>query len=832
MLEDLIRRWKADPEMQANIAAWEIVPARTPRWAGIPAELHPDIKRALERIGVQALYSHQAQVWEHIRRGEHVALASGTASGKTLAYNLPVLDQLFRQPESRALYLFPTKALAQDQLNSLKALLPPARQSGFVRVYDGDTPRGARVAIRNSSRILLTNPDMLHIGILPRHAAWEAFFTNLRFVVLDEMHVYRGVFGSHVANLLRRLKRIAHFYGAQPQFILTSATIGNPQSLAERLIEALVTLIDQDGSARGEKHFILYNPPLIDPELGLRASLLGEAAQLAADLVSSGLQTLLFGRSRRSVELLLRQLREIIPLPDESIRAYRSGYLPRRRRAIEAQLRSGAARVVATTNALELGLDIGSVEATVQAGYPGSIAATWQQAGRAGRGEAPSLSVLVTASTPGEQYLARHPEYFFGRSPEQALINPDNLLILFQHLQCAAFELPFKHGEHFGGLNAAQVAELLDLLTENGKVRRSKEKYFWIDATHPAAEVSLRSASAQAVMLLNRQSEALIGHVERDAALWMVHPGAIYLHEGEIYRVETLDLEAARAWLEPDQSAYYTRPRREATLELLHQHHQSNVPGGRKVHGDIKVTTQVTGYHQISWETGERLGTFEVELPPSELVTHGYWITLDEAAIEPLRQAGLWRSDRNDYGPDWEQIRRTVLTRDGRRCQVCSVGAGRGRLHVHHKIPFRAFDRPAEANRLSNLVTLCPACHQRAESTVRIRSGLSGLAYALGHLAPLLLMCDPTDLGVHADPRSPIGEGDAVIAIYEMIPGGVGFSQHLFDQHNALIARAWEVIANCPCADGCPSCVGAAGENGAGAKAETLALLKQLAAPG
>ena len=848
-LNSLLSHWRSDPSIGGNITAWETVPARSASYAPFPDDLHNELAQSIRCSGINALYTHQKEAWEHIRAGRHVALATDTASGKTLAYNLPVLDFLLRSPEGRTLYLFPTKALAQDQLSVIRQLLPAnGDQANRISpaTYDGDTSQSARAVIRANSRLIISNPDMLHIGILPRHTSWSDFFSGLRFVVIDEMHIYRGVFGSHVTNVIRRLKRVARFYGAEPQFVLTSATIGNPTELAESLIEAPVALIDKDASARGPKHFIIYNPPIVDPDLGLRASMLAESVRLAKDLLAYDLQTIIFGRTRRTVEVILRYLRPSpappqprLRRPAESegdteaskvVRAYRSGYLPEHRREIERGLRDGRVRTVVATTALELGIDIGGMEATIQAGYPGTIAGTWQQAGRAGRGREPSLSVLVASPSPSDQFLARHPTYFFRRSPEHALINPDNLLILLKHIQCAAFELPFGSREVFGNFTPTQVAEILNILHQNGELHKSKGQFFWMGDRYPSAEISLRSASAKPVLLKsNSDSRTTIGEVDSEAASWMVHPGAIYLHEGETFLVEDLDLENRCASLQPVDVDYFTRPRRDTEIQLLELGAEQAIPGGYKAHGDLAVISQVSGFHMIRWDSHEKLGFHELELPPNELLTAGYWLTLSDEIVTQLRSEGMWNSDRNDYGPHWAKQRQAALARDEYVCQVCGVAEGHISYHIHHKIPFKAFETPQEANRLSNLITVCPACHQRVESAVRIRSGLSGLAYALSHLAPLFLMCDTRDLGVHSDPQSALAEGKPVVVIYEMIPAGIGFSQRLYDCHDDLIIHARELIGTCECSDGCPSCVGPGGEGGSGGKAETLAILACLA---
>ena len=864
-LSELLDIWRDTPAIAQNIAAWRTIPARAAQTASFPADLHPVLIQALRRQGIEALYTHQAAAWAQIQAGQHPVIVTGTASGKTLCYNLPVLHHLLTDVEARALYLFPTKALAHDQAHQLTTIIPPAAPSPIpIAAYDGDTPTSARPGIRAQARLILSNPDMLHTAILPHHTRWSDFLVHLRFVVLDEMHVYRGVFGSHVANVLRRLKRVAKFYGASPQFILTSATIANPTELAERLIEESVTLVDNNGAAAGPKHFLIYNPPLVNLELGARRSAMQEGLRLAQELLQHDVQTIVFARARRTVELLLRYMRENVydpftptstetdptslsealpageflpaakstPAKNQTIRAYRSGYLPRQRREIEQGLRQGQVRAVVATSALELGVDIGGMGAAVLVGYPGTIAGTWQQAGRAGRQTEAALAVLVVSANPLEQFLAHHPAYFFDRPPEQALINPDNLLILLQHVRCAAFELPFQMGEQFGQIAADQLAEILQFLHQEDELHLSGSTYFWLADQYPAEQVSLRSASPHTVRLEMIQGDnvpwATIGEVDQASAPWMVHPEAIYLHEGQTFVVEALDLARHVARLRTAQVDYYTEPQQETSVQLVSQLDRAAVNGGVKYHGEIIVTTQVVGYQMMRWFTQERLGQGQVDLPPNDLHTTGYWFTLAPEVVARLREQGLWSGDPNDYGPNWPAQRNRARARDHYRCRMCGAPE-QGREHdVHHQIPFRRFDSYQQANQLTNLITLCRSCHRRAETVVRARSGLSGLATALGHLAPLFLMCDPHDIGIHADPDLPLARKQPGVVIYDMIPAGIGFSQRLFELHVTLVQQTYQLVAACPCSAGCPSCVGSAGEEGVGGKQETLAILAAL----
>jgi len=854
-IASLLDFWKRDADTVPNLVAWKTFPSRPAQTHPFPADLPDTVKQTLIAGGIHSLYSHQLEAWTHSRNHENIILSTGTASGKTLAYNLPVISGLVTNPNARALYLFPTKALTQDQLSSLGNLKLETRNLSAA-IYDGDTPQKDRSAIRMNARIVLSNPDMLHTGILPHHTNWLEFFSNLKFVVIDETHTYRGVFGSHVANVIRRLKRVVSFYGATPQFILASATIGNPKELGEKLIEEPVRLIDNDGSARGPRHFIIYNPPLTDKALGLRKSSLLESVRLARDLLTSNVQTVVFARSRRSVEIILSYLQgditpdssiesPLIPyveLPDPRsiVRGYRSGYLPTQRREIEKGLREGTIKTVIATNALELGIDIGGLGAAILVGYPGTVASARQQAGRAGRGLESAVALMVTSANPIDQFLAHHPEYFFERSPEQALINPDHLLILLGHLRCATFELPFHKGESFGSLSGETIDEYLQFLVENNQAHESQDKVFWMADQYPAANISLRSASSQGVVLQTTTEDRpiIIGTVDGESALWMVHPGAIYLHEAQQYFVQDLNLEDHIARLKPIESDYYTEPIRGTKVTVLSENDQDSFllsgaersqSAGDKKWGELQVTTQVTGFRKRRWYTHDNLGEEALDLPPTDLQTTGYWVSLSEETVTRLREAGAWTNDPNDYGPDWKRIREQVRKRDEYKCQVCGTPESTRQHEVHHKVPFRAFTLREEANRLENLSTLCPSCHKQVEANVRMRSGLAGLAYVLGNLAPLFLMCDSGDLGTHIEPVENQNFGGPTVVLYDSVPAGIGFSEKLFEMHDELISRAFELVSECACVDGCPSCVGPGGENGYGGKQEALAILKELA---
>ena len=824
-LSTFLTGWKTDPSIGPNIFSWKVIPSRLSQFEELPDQLDPKLKSHLNSQGIKALYRHQSQAWDKITNGENIALVTGTSSGKTLAYNLPILQGLLKNSSRRALFVYPTKALAHDQLAVLEAF-----SAVPANAYDGDTPQHHRSSIRKSSQILITNPDMVHVGVLPYHTNWQLFFSNLAYIVLDEMHTYRGVFGSHVANVIRRLNRIAKHYGSAPQYILTSATIGNPQQLAETLIDQPVSLIEEDFSARGEKHFLIYNPPVINQTFGLRASMQSECVRLVSDLISNQFQTILFGRSRRSIEFMLSKLRARTTIDPSLIKSYRSGYLPAQRREIEAGLRTGTIQAVTATNALELGIDIGGLDAAILAGYPGSIAGTWQQAGRSGRTEQPSLSVLVASSNPLDQYLAHHPEYIFS-NPESALLDPNNLLILLDHLTCAAYEIPFSAGDTFGNLTDSLTSEFLEILLNLKKLYHSNGKYFWMSESYPAADISLRSSSSQKFLIQQKVAEnktITIGTIDYESAFWMVHPGAIYLHEGETYKVEKLDLIENCAILVSTSPDYYTEAERKTSFTVDNILQEGQISGGHKKVGEITIDSQVTGYKKINWRQYEIFGREVLDLPATKFSTTGYWLTLSLDLETKISAEGLWNSSPNTYGSNWESIREQILNKDENKCQICGKSGSIEPLHIHHKIPLRSFSSAAEANNLDNLISLCPRCHQRAESVVRINSGIRGLGYVLNNLAPLLLMCGPGDLGLHTDYQSPFADGRPIVLLYENIPGGIGYSKILFDKGEELLSKSYTLISKCPCLDGCPSCVGPGGEQGSGGKKQTLAILKSM----
>ena len=627
-----------DPsEYAGDITLDHVDPGRAAQFASLPSDLRPELVGALARRGIERLYSHQAEAYAAVRSGRHLCVVTPTASGKTLCYNLPVLQRLLEDPEKRALYLFPTKALAQDQLAELGALKSGLPIDVRVDTYDGDTPPGRRTAIREAGHIVMTNPDMLHTGLLPHHTRWRRLFSSLEFVVIDELHTYRGLFGSQVANVIRRLKRVCDFYGSHPTFICASATIRNPRELAQRLLEEEnIALVDRSGAPRGERRLVFYNPPLVNRELGIRRSSMLEARRIAAPWIRNAIQTIVFCRSRLQVEVMLSYLRQDLdPRLDSSrrVRGYRAGYLPLHRREIEAGLRSGEITGVVSTNALELGIDIGSLQCAVLVGYPGTIASTWQQLGRAGR-RSGSVGVFVASSSPLDQFIVRHPEYFLGTDPEEGLIDPDNLLLLAAHLQAGLFELPFLDGERLG---SADVQELLRVFEEDGAATRSAGRWFWSRQAFPAEEVHLRRILADNVVIIDTSQPRpqVIGEMDQFTAPVLLHEEAVYLHEGAQYHVDKLDWGEKKAYVRPVEVDYYTDALASVTVQVLDTFGGPDGDAITRSHGEVKITSLASMFKKIRFHTHENIGAGPIHLPEQTLHTTGYWITVDE---------GLWRS--------------------------------------------------------------------------------------------------------------------------------------------------------------------------------------------
>ena len=837
----ILERLRFDPAFMKNVTAWERLPAKAARYAEFPQALDPRLIAALRDLGTAPLYTHQAAAIEAALDGENVVVVTGTASGKTLCYNIPVLHSMLTDPQARALYLFPTKALAQDQAAALHSLLEKLGAAATipVRTYDGDTPTAQRRQIREDVRVLITNPDMLHTGILPHHPRWVSFFENLQWIVLDELHVYRGIFGSNVANLFRRLKRLTTFYGAQPKFVLTSATIANPKELAERIIEEEVRLIpaDLDGSPRAEKHIVLYRPPVIDPALGIRRAYTLESTKIAQRFLGEDVQTVVFARARRTTEVLLGYVRDAYEEAGgdpNAIRGYRGGYLPLERREIEKGLREGNVRGVVATNALELGVDIGQLGLAVLAGYPGTIASLWQQAGRAGRRNEVSAAILVASAAPLDQFVVSHPKYLFEGSPEHGLIHPDNMTILLRHLRCAVFELPMKQGESFG--NVTLVDEYLDYLVDEGQLHLSNGTYQWVADVYPAAGVSLRASSDDTIVIqrIDQGKPEVIGEVDRAAASIMLHEGAVYTHEGRTHIVLNLDWEKAIAEVETAAVDYYTDASENINLEVLEVYDSNEAQPARRAHGWVQITAQATTYRKVKRYTHETLGYGKIELPPRQFETSAYWLWIAPEMVKKLEEDGVLLAP-NDYGPSWAQARKASRVRDDHRCRQCGVKEFEGKEHsVHHLRPFREFGfDPAEnrhdrlANELDNLLTLCASCHQRAESARGARSALSGLAHALASIAPLYLMCDPRDLGSLTEIRSAETKGPT-ITLYDSVPEGLGLAERLYELHDQLLPGVLDLIHGCQCDDACPVCVGPVGPGGSEVKQLTVQLVEAI----
>jgi DEAD/DEAH box helicase domain-containing protein len=825
-LQEVLRHLNASkaptgPDADPIVTAAHRLPAVPASFAPCPEGTDDRLKAALAARGIDQLYTHQAEAFGHVLAGRNVVTITPTASGKTLCYNAPVLNAILQDPSTRALYLFPTKALAQDQLAELHALSellrdssacgpseapegcaegaaerervgvgPHAHQEGpqiGVFTYDGDTPSDARRAIRGKAHVVLSNPDMVHSGILPHHPRWAKLFENLRFVVIDELHAYRGVFGSHLGNILRRLQRICRHYGSDPIFICSSATIANPRELAEALTGRPFELVENNGAPRGEKFFLFVNPPVVNAQLGIRRSYLSEARRVALEFLRHNLQIILFAQSRLAVEILTTYLKDAFHGPPgaaDVIRGYRGGYLPNRRREIERGLREGQVRAVVSTNALELGIDIGALDVSVMAGYPGTIAATWQRAGRAGRRTTRSAAVLVASSAPIDQFVVRNPSYFFDASPEHALINPDNLHILLDHVKCAAFELPFADDEAFG-VSDVDVQQVLPVLAEEGFVHHADGQWNWTNESYPADAVSLRSVSSDNFVIVDiTRAERVVGETDFTSAPSTLHEKAIYIIEGQLYQVERFDFEGRKAYIREVDCDYYTDAITYTKVTILDTFAQdagepppgTDVPedalvppqsrseGGRS-HGEVHVVSRVVGFKKIKFYTNENVGSGELDLPEQQMHTTSYWLTIPSGIMQAL--------------------------------------------------PFAGDDR---------------------------RDGVVGLAFAMRHVAQLLLMCDGHDIGLSVDGGSldrstrtgglgGVPEALAVepnVFIYDNYPGGIGFSRPLFEMHALLLERTRELIGGCPCESGCPSCVGPEGNTGPHAKQVASRILAHL----
>ncbi|MCH1627332.1 DEAD/DEAH box helicase [Fredinandcohnia sp. SECRCQ15] len=729
-VHELITLLKQTPQYSKNIVHWHTIEGKPAIEAEIPSSVDNRLKVALKKRGISSLYTHQKLAYEVARDGASYVAVTPTASGKTLCYNLPVLQTIVENNESRALYLFPTKALAQDQKSELNEIIEEMDVQINSYTYDGDTSANIRQKVRKAGHIVITNPDMLHSAILPHHTKWVSLFENLKYIVVDELHTYRGVFGSHVANVIRRLKRICAFYGSNPVFMCTSATIANPQELAEQLTGESVTLIDNNGAPTGKKHFVFYNPPIVNKPLNIRRSATLEVRNLASEFLKNKIQTIVFARSRVRVEIILTYLQELVKneLGTKSIRGYRGGYLPKQRRDIEQGLRNGDIYGVVSTNALELGVDIGQLQVCIMTGYPGTIASAWQQAGRAGRRQGEAVIVMVASSSPLDQYMIQNPEYFFSRNPETARINPNNLVILVDHIKCAAYELPFKQGDTFGEL---ELEDILEFLTEERVLHYSGDKWYWMNDSFPAHNISLRSASQENVVIIDQTNIAavkVIGEMDRFSSMTLLHEEAIYLHQGVQYQVEKLDWEEKKAYVREVEVDYFTDANLAVQLRVLEIDKLKSLDSVEIGFGDVTVQAMATIFKKIKFETHENIGSGPIHLPEAELHTSSTWISFKMNEIEGL-------------------------------------------------------------------------------SKHRIEEGLIGVANVIRHVAPLLTMCDPSDLHVVPQVKATHNE-QPTIFLYDRYPGGIGLCEKVYDLMERILFEAEQMIHKCSCESGCPSCIG------------------------
>ena len=763
-----------------------VIPAREARYADMPDGLDAALRGALKARGISRLYSHQRQAWEAIRARQHTVVVTPTASGKSLCYNLPVLQSAMAEG-GKALYLFPTKALSQDQVAELTELNQAGGLGVRAYTFDGDTPGDARKAVRTRGDIVVTNPDMLHKGVLPHHTKWAQFFESLRYVVIDETHTYRGVFGSHVANVMRRLRRVCRFYGADPVFILSSATIANPGELAAELVGERVTAITDSGAPAGERQLLLWNPPVINPELGIRASSRSQSTRIARMAVRAGLKSIVFARSRLMVEVITKYLKDVFdsdPRKPTRVAAYRGGYLPGERRETERALRAGTVDCVVATSALELGVDIGALDVCVLDGYPGTIAATWQRLGRAGRRNRTALGVLVASSQPLDQYIVRNPDFFLGASPEHARIDPDQLLILLDHVRCAAFELPFRQGECFGGAN---VEALLAYLEEQGVLHREGDRWHWTEDSYPANSVSLRSVAEGnfVVVDVTHGGQRIVAEVDYSSAAETLYEGAIYLIQASPYQVETLDWEGRKAWVRQTRADYYTDAIEYTRLKVLESFESAQGERSQAANGEVHLVRRIPGFKKIRYYTHENIGYGNINLPDQEMHTTAVWWEVRPDALAwafPSRQEAL----------------------DG------FLGAAHA---MHHVAALRVMSEPADLGRAVGdgnarwFATIGPA------GRGQIRSFNNGVM----------------------DPQQEQRFRPAVF-LYDNYPGGVGLSAPLYEQRQTVVDAARALVAACGCQFGCPGCIGpilaADEQRGFSPRAAALRVLELLSGDG
>jgi DEAD/DEAH box helicase domain-containing protein len=762
---------KRSQRFAPSVTEWRVLEPRPGEFEPVPERLDPRIHAALGAMAVDRLYSHQAQTINAALDGEDVVIVTPTASGKSLCYQLPVLQSVLEDPTARALFLFPAKALGHDQLRNFREMAKKVDKFIQVHAYDGDTPNSARPKIRSSAHVILTNPDMLHVGILPQHARWQSFFQNLRLVVIDEIHTCRGIFGSHVANVLRRLERVCEFHRSRPQFICCSATIANPGELARDITGRESRVIDRSGAPTGRKTVVFYEPPLLDAETGLRRSSIKEARALAVRFLARSHQTILFARSRLRAEVLTTYLKRAVKKlggDPGRVQGYRGGYLPEERRAIEKDLREGRILGVVGTNALELGIDIGSLRVAVLCGYPGSISSAWQQIGRAGRGSESSAAILVGSASPLDQYVIRHPDYFFGSAPESGVVNPDNPMILEGHLKCAAAEIPFDRGEPFGNMDPSSV---LQSLGSRGELRAAGERFFWAGEQSPAYAISLRSASARRFTVVDETQENLVlGEVDEGSAPFIIYPGAVYLHQTRAYLIQRLEWDEGVAYARPTKTDFYTEPLDKTRIKILAvEESESREAEGALVRsrvvnenqwGRVAVKTVVEGYRKVRFETHQILGYGEFSMPEIKMETQAWWIgfpvelQFEMAALELSLQNGLW-----------------------------------------------------------------------------------GMANLVANAIPLYVLCDVLDYRVRpmgGDPAEDADEDEADtlfrVCAYDNYPGGIGVSEKAWRNAEAILKTAREIVQDCPCAYGCPSCIGPGVEPNDQGKRSVIYLLENILA--
>ncbi|HDP67801.1 MAG TPA: DEAD/DEAH box helicase [Candidatus Marinimicrobia bacterium] len=780
-----IEQLLSDKKLQKSIIHIHKIEGNAGSFAPFPADLLPEIKAVLKQRGITQLYSHQAEAWRHAAERRNFTVVTPTASGKTLCYNLPVLQEMIQNPGSKALYLFPTKALSQDQMNEVHDFITLLEKDIKVFTFDGDTPANARQAIRKQGNIIVTNPDMLHQGIMPHHTKWMQFFQNLKFVVIDEMHIYRGVFGSHFTNVIRRLKRLCEFYRSEPLCILCSATIANPREHAEKLIEKPVELIAESGAPVSPKTLYFYNPPIVNKELGIRASYIKQTRFLANRFIRANIQTIVFALSRLNVEVLTKYLkddfesdRESLSRP-EKIAGYRGGYLPNRRREIEKGIRNGTIQGVVSTNALELGIDIGSLDATILAGYPGSIASTWQQIGRAGRRGKEACGVLIARSDPIDQFLMQYPEYFFSKNPEHARINPDNLVILVEHIKCASFELPFEVDESFGNVKWEDLKEILNFLVEGGILHRSGDRWYWSADVYPAADVNLRRIPEGNFVVVDTDNQnRIIAEVDYSAAAMTIYPDAIYLASGEEYIVDELDWDGRKAFVRKSDADYYTDSIDYTNVKVLSDDEQRSTPKLDIFSGEVQVVTRVIGFKKIKFYTMENVGYGKINLPDLEMATTAYWFTIPERIINQLNYS---RADIIDG----------------------IMGISKA---LHSVAALKIMSEPHDIHR---------AVGDKSSEWFAMNTITERGIYTPATKESPSIKLNPDELT----------KFQPTIFIYDNYPGGIGFTQLLFDSHEELIENTYQLIKSCACKDGCPSCVGPSKEVGRNSKAAAIEIL-------